>query len=256
MRFDARMLLVAIVSLAFCVVAHEACAGALKIQGSTTFHMTVIGPFGKAVEAETGLQLVVVPNNSRLGLQALFAGEADLAMLSADVKHEVDLLRQSDPSLPFERLRAFQITRPHVAFIVHPENPVRTLPLDTIRRILTGEVINWKDVGGPDLPIRVVSVKQGGGVLTTVETRLFGSGHLSAPDVVRLRMGTQILAVVAQEPGAIGLSQSTLVQLRGATELVADPPIEQVLSLVSLGDPSEQIIAVVEAMQRRFRAGE
>ncbi len=140
--------------------------------------------------------------------------------------------------------------------MVHPDNPIRNLPLDAVRKILTGEVTNWKEFGWADVPIRVVTVKQGGGVLTTVETRLFGSGHLSAPDVVRLRIGAQILTVVAQERGAIGLSQSTLVQERQATELVVDPPIEQVLSLVSLGDPPNPIVALVEAMRRKFQVGE
>ncbi len=247
-------MLVAVATLAWAMITTETCAGAVRIQGSTTFNTTIVGPFGSAVEAETGLQLAVVPNNSRLGLLSLFAGEADLAMLSAELKSEVDLLRQSDPGLPFERLRAFEITRSHVAFVVHPDNPIRSLPLDAIRRILTGEVTNWKDFGWADLPIRLITVKQGGGVLTTVETRLLGSDHLSAPDVIRLRIGAQILTVVAQERGAIGLSQSTLVQERHATELLVDPPIEQVLSLVSLGDPPKDVVALVEAMRRKYRS--
>jgi phosphate transport system substrate-binding protein len=250
------MALIAMATATWGVSTTETHAGALKIQGSTTFNTTVMGPFGSGLETETGLQLAVVPNNSRLGLLALFAGESDLAMLSADIKSEVALLRQSDPDLPFERLHVFEIARSHVAFVVHPDNPVRSLPLEAIRKILTGEVTDWKEFGGADLPIRVVTVKQGGGVLATVETRLFGSGHLSAPDVLRFRIGAQILTVVAQERGAIGLSQSTLVQERQATELVVDPPIEQVLSLVSLGDPPDDVVRLVEAMRRKFRVGE
>jgi phosphate transport system substrate-binding protein len=232
--------------------AHEAWSDGLILQGSTTFNTTVIVPFGKAVELETGLELNVVPNNSRLGLEALFAGEADLAMVSADLKSEESLLRAANPNLPYGRLQLSEIARSRVAFIIHPSNPVRTLPLDSIRRILTGEMTNWKELGGLDQKILVVTVRPGGGVLATVETRLLGASHITAPDVLRVRVGNQIVTVVEQEPGAIGLSQSSLVQVRNATELTADPPIEQVLSLVSLGAPSKNATAVIEAMRRKF----
>jgi phosphate transport system substrate-binding protein len=251
-RLPIRSLMYAFAAMVCFAYAHEACADGLIIQGSTTFNTTVLVPFGKAVELETGLQLNVVPNNSRLGLEALFAGEADLAMLSADLKSEERLLQESNPSLPYDRLQSFEIARSRVAFVIHPSNPVRNLPLDSIRKILTGETTNWKELGGLDQKILVVTVRPGGGVLATVETRLLGAGHITAPDVLRVRVGNQIVTVAEQEPGAIGLSQSSLVQVRNAAELLADPPIEQVLSLISLGAPSQNATTVIESMRRKF----
>jgi phosphate transport system substrate-binding protein len=251
-RLPIHSLMYAFAAIVFFAFAHEACSDELIIQGSTTFNTTVLVPFGKAVELETGLQLNVVPNNSRLGLEALFAGEADLAMLSADLKSEERLLQAANPSLPYDNLQSFEIARSRVAFVIHPSNPVRNLPLDSIRRILTGETTNWKELGGLDQKILVVTVRPGGGVLATVETRLLGDGHITAPDVLRVRVGNQIVTVAEQEPGAIGLSQSSLVQVRNAAELLADPPIEQVLSLISLGAPSQNAITVIESMRRKF----
>jgi phosphate transport system substrate-binding protein len=251
-RLPIRPLMYAFAAMVYFACAHEAYSDGLIIQGSTTFNTTVLVPFGKAVELETGLQLNIVPNNSRLGLEALFAGEADLAMLSADLKSEERLLQAANPSLPYDNLQSFEIARSRVAFVIHPSNPVRNLPLDSIRRILTGETTNWKELGGLDQKILVVTVRPGGGVLATVETRLLGDGHITAPDVLRVRVGNQIVTVAEQEPGAIGLSQSSLVQVRNAAELLADPPIEQVLSLISLGAPSQNAITVIESMRRKF----
>jgi len=225
------------------------------LQGATTFATTVAVPHAKQVEAETNLSLDVVPNKSSFGLLALLEKKADLAMLSTSLAYEVDFLRQSKPDLPFDRLQAFEIARTRAAFVVHPGNPVRHASLDDIRRILIGEITNWKALGGPDLPVRVVAVRQGGGVLGTVEARLLGPGHITAPDVIRVQVGTQVVKVVAQELGTLGITQLSIVKTSGSVELATDAPIEQVLSLVSFGEPTPQAVAVIDAMRRAAASG-
>jgi phosphate transport system substrate-binding protein len=234
----------------------HACAASevVVLQGSTTFATTVAGPHTKQVEAETNLSLDLVPNKSNHGLLALFEKKADLAMLSMSLAAEVYFLHQSRPDLPFDRLQAFEIVRTRAAFVVHPSNPVRRARLDDIRRILTGEITNWKVLGGPDLPVRVVAVRQGGGVVGTVEATLLGSGHITAPDVIRVQVGTQVVKVVAQEPGALGITQLSLVKTSGSVELATDAPIAQVLSLVSLDAPTPQAVLVIDAMRRAVAA--
>ena len=225
------------------------------LQGSTTFTTGVAQPFASAVEAQTGHHLEIIPNKSNLGLLALFEHKADLAMISTTLEREVEILRKSVPGLPFQRLKAFEIARTRAALVVHPDNPVRTARLQDIGKILTGEISNWKQLGGRDLPIRVVAVREGGGVLASVEARLLGAAHISAPDAIRVQVGTQIVRVVAQDPGAIGITQLAIVKSSSAVEMITDEPIEQILSLVSLDDPSPAAIATIEALRRIANQG-
>lgn len=227
----------------------------LILQGSTTFATAVAQPFASAVEAQTGHRLEIIPNKSNLGLQALFEHKADLAMISTTLEREVEIIRKSDPGLPFQKLKAFEITRTNAALVIHPDNPVRNARLQDIAKILTGEIFNWKQLGGPDLPIRVVAVREGGGVLASVEARLLGAAHISAPDVIRVQVGTQIVRVVAQEPRAIGITQLAIVKSSSAVEMITDQRIEQVLSLVSLDHPSPGAIAIIEAFRRMANQG-
>jgi phosphate transport system substrate-binding protein len=229
---------------------HAARSDNLVLQGSTTFATGVAQPHASAVEAMTGHHLAIIPNKSSVGLLALLEHKADMAMISTTLDREVDILRKTDPSLPFQRLRAFEIIRTRAALVVHPSNPIRSARLVDIGKILTGEISNWKQLGGPDLPIRVVAVREGGGVLTSVEARLLGAAHISAPGAIRVQVGTQIVRVVAQEPGAIGITQLAIVQSSSAVEMSTDEPIEQILSLVSLDDPSPAAIATIEAFRR------
>jgi phosphate transport system substrate-binding protein len=227
----------------------------LVLQGSTTFATRFAQPYARAVEDQTGHHLEVIPNKSSLGLLALLEQRADLAMISTTLEWEVEMLRKSDPGLPFQRLHAFEVSRVHVALAIHPDNPVRSARLQDIAKILTGEIVNWKQLGGPDLPIRVVAVRDGGGTIGSVEARLLGAAHISAPDAIRVQVGTQVVRVVVQEPGAIGITQSAILKSSSATELITDEPIEQILNLVSLDDPSPAAKAIIEAFRRIARQG-
>jgi phosphate transport system substrate-binding protein len=227
----------------------------LVLQGSTAFTTALVDPFAGRVEAQTGLHLDITPNKSSLGLLALLERRAELAMISTSLEQEVEIVRKLDPGLPFQRLRAFEVARSHAAFVVHPENPVRNAKLKDIAKILTGEISNWKQLGGLDLPIRVVAVREGGGALAAVEAVLLGTAHVSAADPIKVQMGTQVVRVVAQERGALGITQLAIVKSSSAVELITDQRIDQVLSLVSLGDPSPNAIAVIEAFRRTAKPG-
>jgi phosphate transport system substrate-binding protein len=227
----------------------------LVLQGSTTFSTALTRPYAKAVEAQTGYHLDVIPNKSNLGLLALFEHRADLAMISTTLEREVEILRKSDPDLPFQKLKVFEVARSRAALVIHPNNPVRSASLQDIGKILSGEISNWKQLGGLDLPIRVVAVREGGGVLASVEARLLGAAHIAAPDAIRVQVGTQVVRVVAQEPGAIGITQLAIVESSSAVEMITDQRIEQILSLVSLDDPSPGYIGVIEAFRRLARQG-
>jgi phosphate transport system substrate-binding protein len=227
----------------------------LVLQGSTAFTTALVEPFASRVEAQTGLHLDITPNKSSLGLLALLERKAELAMISTSLEREVEIVRKLDPGLPFQRLQVFEVTRSHAAFVVHPDNPVRHAHLKDIAKILTGEISNWKQLGGLDLPIRVVAVRQGGGALASVEAVLLGTAHVSAADPIMVQMGTQVVRVVAQEPGALGITQLAIVKSSSAVEMMTDERIDQVLSLVSLGDPSPNAIAVIEAFRRTAKQG-
>jgi phosphate transport system substrate-binding protein len=227
----------------------------LILQGSTTFATAIAQPDASAVEAQTGHHLDVIPNKSNLGLLALFEHKADLAMISTSLEREMEILSKSNPGLPLQRLKAFEIARTRAALVVHPDNPVRSARLQDIAKILTGEISNWKQLGGPDLRIRVVAAREGGGVVASVEARLLGAAHITATDAIRVQVGTQIVRVVAQEPGAIGISHLAIVKSSPVVEMITDERIEQILSLVSLDDPSPAALAAIEAFRRIANGG-
>src|SRR5712691_4703572 len=156
-----------------------ACAETLIIQGSSGFSNEVLEPYQARIEALTGHKLSVTANTSDLGLLALLKGEADLAMISASLESMIALLRESRPDLPFHRLREFHVAEARVAYPVNPGNPVRSVSLAELKQVLSGKIGNWRELGGLDLPIHVVSLRDGGGTKRTIEAILFGGQHIT-----------------------------------------------------------------------------
>lgn len=58
-------------------------------------------------------------------------------MLSTALETEVDFLRSSNPGFAIERLQSFEIARTRAALVVHPSDPIRRMPLNGTRKILT-----------------------------------------------------------------------------------------------------------------------
>jgi phosphate transport system substrate-binding protein len=225
-------------------------AGTLRFSGSTTFNAQIMVPHRAAIEKALGQALVVVPNKSSDGLIALLNGQADFAMISTALPDEVALLRDYEAELPLNRLREFEIWHTRMAFAVHRTNPIHSLKATALRRILLGEISNWRDLGGPDRPITVVLVKTGGGVELSVRTQLLDGKPIGAPNTIHVQGSSDLPLVVRRDPGALGLSQLGIVASNNLQELVIDRPIEQRLSLVTLGEPTPEMRELIGEIRR------
>ncbi|MFN8372880.1 MAG: phosphate ABC transporter substrate-binding protein [Anaerolineae bacterium] len=71
-------------------------------------------------------------------------------------------------------LLGYPIGQDGIAVIVHPDNPVTALTTEQVRRIYEGEIVNWREVGGSDLPIEVVSREDGSGTRREFESQVMG----------------------------------------------------------------------------------
>jgi phosphate transport system substrate-binding protein len=241
---------ISLVALALAAAMSQARAETLVIQGSTTFNRMLMEPYQGAIEAAAGHELTVIPNKSTPGLIALMEGRSHMAMISAPLDSEIDMLRKALPGLSYDRLRSFEIQTTRIAVAVHPSNPVRRAPIKAIKQILLGKIDNWQALGGPDLPIRIVLVGGGGGVTVAVESELLNGQAVKVPNVIYVKTPVQLAQVVEQEAGALGFAQLALVRQRKVAELATDAPLEQSLNLVTLGEPTPAMQAVIEAARR------
>jgi ABC-type phosphate transport system substrate-binding protein len=222
----------------------------LTIQGSSTASTTLLTPNQAVIEGLSGQSLKIVSIRSDLGLLRLLARQAEFAVISSSLKQVVASLRTNNPDLPYDKLVAFPVSLVRVAFAVNPSNSVRTVDMRSIKRILAGELTNWKQLGGADELIRVAYVQPGGGVTLSVAGELFGGQPFTPANPIRVAFGVQVVRVVEQEPRALGVAQLGLTQEHQLPELVTNQVIEQELSLVTLGEPSPEQQTVINAVRQ------
>ncbi|OAN13781.1 phosphate ABC transporter substrate-binding protein [Photobacterium jeanii] len=139
--------------------------GALALAGSMAFNVaavanetiSVVGSssvtplmevFGETYsKANPSVFVEVQGPGSSAGIRAAKDGSADLGMSSRNLK---DSEKSAD-------LKEVVVARDGIAVVVHNSNPVKDLAKADITKIYKGEITNWKQVGGEDKPIVVVT---------------------------------------------------------------------------------------------------
>lgn len=241
-------------SLSLLAFGAPAVADELRIHGSSTFNRMLMQPFRAQIEANSGHTLKVIANRSGLGLLDLVEGRADMAMISAPFESELAELRRIHPERAYDELQLFEISRTRATFIVHASNPVDHITQDQIRRILLGEIRDWSELGGPAGQIRPVHVPNEGGVTQNVINTVLAGKRITAPGAIRVDTPIQVIRVVAQEPGALGLAQLRLSKDNSMKELALDRQVSQSLSFVTRGAPTpamERVIAVTRSVAEK-----
>jgi phosphate transport system substrate-binding protein len=225
-------------------------ADAITVAGSTAFTSTIMKPHQKEIEAATGHTLIVLPSKTDYGVKLLLEKRADLGMISTQLELLKRNLEETDPGLPLNDLKEFDVYRSSIAFAVHPSNPVRSISTEQMKKVLLGTITNWRELGGANLPIRLVMVDVGAGIPLTLQTQLLDGKPIAAKNPIKVRTSSQTAKVVEQEPSALGLSQANNLPGRKVSILAFDRPIEQALSYVTLGEPSPAVRSVIEATQK------
>lgn len=163
----------------------------ITVAGSTAFQ-----PFAEKLAEQlmalcNDINITVQGGGSALGIQSALSGTAQIGM--------ADLVE-----LPPEagELTSIPVARDGIALIVNPLNKVTGLSTDQIRKIFNGTIVSWKEVGGDDRPVRIVSREAGSGTRSSFE-QIIGGINLAGNAIVQDSNGT-IRETVANDENAVG----------------------------------------------------
>lgn len=142
-----------LVALCLTSVAGAALADNIVIKGSTTVLPITQATLEAYMKANPGTKISLSGGGSGEGLKALIDRSADIATSSREIKESEVTLAKSKGMNPTAVVVAIDAIVP----IVNPRNKVKDLTIDQLSQIYQGRITNWKDVGGEDLQIVVIS---------------------------------------------------------------------------------------------------
>ena len=217
----------------------------IKMHGAAAL-CAALQPHQAQIEAKSGQKMALVSKNAGLGLQDLLGGQADLAMVTASIKGAAAGIKADAASLA--NLQSATITADPIVFVVNPANPVDSLTLEQAKGVITGQITNWKDVGGKDAPIKVFGLANVNGPRIALNEQLLGDAELAKSAVIR-NTPKDISPIVGQVAEGIGfLGKSNLGT--GVKVLKTDKPLEMAMMIVSKGAPTAEQKALIEACQQ------
>ena len=174
--------------------------------GSTSMSK-VIESLSEAFGEETGIEVTYNATGSGAGIEAVLAGRCDIGLSSRDLKEEEKENGLEGTILAYDG----------IAIIVHPDNPVTDLSIETIANIYTGEITNWKDVGGNDGEIVLIGREANSGTRDGFES------ITGTEDKCKYRQECtstgDVITAVSSNPNAIGYA--SLASVKGSVKAVS-----------------------------------
>ncbi len=116
--------------------------------GERSIYYSGIGKASDEFYKSTGIKVTIIPGGCPLGSKGVASGKLDVGGLCCRPKEE---------EITKLGLKAFPLAYDALVIIVNNANPIKDLTMQQVRDIFTGKIKNWKEVGGLDRPIKLVT---------------------------------------------------------------------------------------------------
>ena len=240
----------AVLACAF-LAGSAAFAQVVEVSGATTMQRRVLEPGAEALKAATGVQLKVYGPGTGKGMLALFEGKVPLAAAGESLDDAVASAKAAAAesgrnAIVPANLQYHQVAYDNIVVAVHPGNTVKSLNRQQLKDILTGKTRNWSEVGGPNLPIKVIAAAQGQAVRSLVQKSWMDGADYAAGST-EIRTALEQLRVIAADPAAVGAMSEPVIK-SGSEKLRVVPGavISRPLGFVTVGAPSGAVLKTVD----------
>ncbi|MBD8996413.1 MAG: phosphate ABC transporter substrate-binding protein [Clostridiales bacterium] len=175
-------------------------SGTVSTDGSTSMEK-VIGALGESyMAANKDVTVNYNPTGSGAGITAVQEGTCDIGLSSRALKDEEKAAGLKETVLAYDG----------IAIIVHPDNPVSDLSIEQIAKLYTGEITNWKDVGGSDAEVVLIGREAASGTRDGFESITGTKDKCQYRQ--ELTSTGDVITAVSQNPDAIGYASLAAIK--------------------------------------------
>lgn len=251
-----KVLNAAIAILLASVISNVAWAETLEISGGTTPWAEVIEPKLAAIKQATDVEIKFNGVGTGRGMLALIDGKVSVATVGDELADSVSGAKKAakvegrEITVP-GNLMFVKIGADEQVVIVHKSNPVTALTKAQLKDIATGKIANWKDVGGPDLAIKVIVTEP-----TLAPGQFFRKTMMDGAEYVKsateVRSPKEVITWVSRNPGGFGAAADVHMKAApGDAKAVQAPVIMRPMGLVTVGQPAGAAQKVVDFLKQK-----
>jgi len=189
--------------------------------GSVTYELIMDEGYGDPMGV-----FQVASSSSSNAFPELLAKSAEFGMASRRIKRdEARALAQDGAGSMIAPEQEHIVAVDSLVVIVNPANPVRSISMDNLARIYRGDIRNWTELGGPDLPIVAYSRPEGSGTQATFESNVFSRGA-GVQTAQIADSNTSMSAAISADPSAIGFVGYAFINNAKPVSLISECGIE------------------------------
>jgi phosphate transport system substrate-binding protein len=214
------------------------------IKGSTTVLPIAQASLESYMKANPGVNISLSGGGSGEGIKALIDKSADIATSSREIKDNEVTQAKAKGVTPKANIVAIDAIVP----IVNPKNKVKDLTIDQLSQIYQGKITNWKDVGGENLAIVVVSRDSSSGTFESWAHLVLGGAKVSPKAQLQASSGAVVQAISKNRYAigyiGIGYVNKTVkplnvggIQATAKTAIDKTYPIARPLYMYTNGEP-------------------
>ena len=194
-----RTLLISVIALTICFMANPVWAGKIVIKGSTTVLPIAQKVAEVYMKDNPDVKISISGGGSGNGIKALIDGSTDIADSSRFIK-------QKEVKLAVEKGRypvPFAVAYDCIVPVVHPDNNLMNLTMTQLKDIYMGKIKNWKDIGGPDRLVVVISRDTSSGTYEVWYKKVMKKERVFPRALLQASNGA-IVQAIAHNKNAIG----------------------------------------------------
>jgi phosphate transport system substrate-binding protein len=226
-------------------------AQVLEVSGATTVQKRILEPGATALMNATGIVLKIHGPGTGKGMLALIEKSVPVAAAGEALEDAVASAKKAAAdagktiAIP-DNLVYHAVASDNIVFAIHASNPLATLTPAEVKAILTGKMANWKEVKGPDLPIKVFVPAQGQAVRTLVEKQILG-GVPFVSGATEAKTALEQLTMTAANPGAIApYSEAVIKESGDKLKALKGTVIGRPLGFVTIGSPTPETKRMID----------
>ena len=171
----------------------------IQIKGSDTLINLVQRLSETYMERNPNTAIAVTGGGSGVGIAALIANRVQIANASRPMKDKEKSAAKENGVIPYEIVIGID----GLSVIVSSSNSIKSLTVDQIGTIFRGDISNWKDVGGPNMPISLYGRQANSGTFVFFQEHVLGNKDYS-PKMKRMNGNAQIVEGVIADKAGIG----------------------------------------------------